>query len=380
MLDTTFMRTWAEIDLDALAHNYHTLRAQASADCRFLGLCKANAYGHGAARIGAELQRLGADMLAVACVDEALELRRAGVSIPILCLGQTPPQLAPLLAEHHVTQMVEDLETGRALSATAAAAGQEITVHVKLDTGMSRLGFLWREGEDNTPVLDDIAALLALPGIRGEGLFTHMANADGDEAYTMAQLTRFLDARDALAARGIRFEICHCAASAAALQYPCAHLDMIRPGLALYGFSPMGEAEEESGLKPVLTLKSRVAAVRSLPRGTAVSYGCTAVLQRDSRLAVIPIGYGDGYPRTLSGCMEMRIRGQLCPVVGRICMDMCMVDVTDLPDAAAGDEVTIYDGPLMERAASLAGTITYELMCDIAPRVHRVYMRGGKQV
>ena len=165
MTDTTFMRTWAEIDLDALDHNYRALRGETEESCRFLGLCKANAYGHGAAHIGPELQRLGAEMLAVACVDEAVELRRAGVTIPVLCLGQVPAQLAPMLAEHHVTQMVEDLDTGRALSAAAVAAGCEITVHVKIDTGMSRLGFLWRQGEDNSRVLDDIAALLALPGI-----------------------------------------------------------------------------------------------------------------------------------------------------------------------------------------------------------------------
>ncbi len=379
MTDTTFMRTWAEIDLDALDHNYRALRGETEESCRFLGLCKANAYGHGAAHIGPELQRLGAEMLAVACVDEAVELRRAGVTIPVLCLGQVPAQLAPMLAEYHVTQMVEDLDTGRALSAAAVAAGCEITVHVKIDTGMSRLGFLWRQGEDNSRVLDDIAALLALPGIRGEGLFTHLANADGDEDYTMAQFTRFLEARDALKARGIEFEICHCASSAAVLKYPCTHLDMIRPGLALYGFSPMGE-DDEPELKPVLTLKSRVAAVRALPKGTPVSYGCTQVLRRDSRLAVVPIGYGDGYPRALSGRMEMRIRGQLCPIVGRVCMDMCMVDVTDVPEAAAGDVATVYDGHLLERAAALAGTIPYELMCDVNPRVPRVYLRGGRQV
>ena len=375
MTDTTFMRTWAEIDLDALDHNYKTLRGETEAGCRFLGLCKANAYGHGAAHIGPELQRLGAEMLAVACVDEAVELRRAGVTIPVLCLGQVPAQLAPMLAEYHVTQMVEDLDTGRALSAAAVAAGCEITVHVKIDTGMSRLGFLWRQGEDNSRVLDDIAALLALPGIRGEGLFTHLANADGDEDYTMAQFTRFLEARDALKARGIEFEICHCASSAAVLKYPCTHLDMIRPGLALYGFSPMGE-DDEPELKPVLTLKSRVAAVRALPKGTPVSYGCTQMLRRDSRLAVVPIGYGDGFPRLLSNRMELIVHGIPCPIVGRICMDMCMIDVTDVPDVKTGDEVLVYGPGQTERAAQAIGTIVYELLCDLTGRVPRVYVDG----
>ena len=341
MTDTTFMRTWAEIDLDALDHNYKTLRGETEAGCRFLGLCKANAYGHGAAHIGPELQRLGAEMLAVACIDEAAELRRAGVTIPILCLGQVPAQLAPMLAEYRVTQMVEDLDSGKILSAAAVAAGCTITVHVKLDTGMSRLGFLWRQGEDNSRVLDDIAALLALPGIRAEGLFTHLANADGDEAYTMAQFTKFLEARDALKARGIEFEICHCASSAAVLNYPCTHLDMIRPGLALYGFSPRGE-DDDPELTPVLTLTSRVAAVRALPKGTPVSYGCTQVLRRDSRLAVVPIGYGDGLPRALpQRGGEALLHGRRCPMVGRMCMDQLFLDVTDVPDVAPGDPVTL---------------------------------------
>ena len=375
MTDTTFMRTWAEIDLDALDHNYRALRGETEESCRFLGLCKANAYGHGAAHIGPELQRLGAEMLAVACVDEAVELRRAGVTIPVLCLGQVPAQLAPMLAEHHVTQMVEDRDTGRALSAAAVAAGCEITVHVKIDTGMSRLGFLWRQGEDNSRVLDDIAALLALPGIRGEGLFTHLANADGDEDYTMAQFTRFLEARDALKARGIEFEICHCASSAAVLKYPCTHLDMIRPGLALYGFSPMGE-DDEPELKPVLTLKSRVAAVRALPKGTPVSYGCTGQVGTEGgRMAVLPVGYADGLHRVLSNQGSVWLAGKTRPILGRVCMDMCMVALDEDAQVEPGDEAEIFGSHLpAEVQAELAGTIQYELLCAVSPRVPRVYV------
>lgn len=379
MIDTTYMRTWAEIDLDALAHNYRALRAMLPVGCRFLGLCKANAYGHGADRIGPELERLGADILAVACVDEAIQLRRSGVSIPILCLGQTPAELTGLLLEHQVTQTVENLEAGKALSAAASAVGGKLKIHVKVDTGMSRLGFLWQDGGDNGVFLDQVTELLSLPGLRGEGMFTHFANADGDEDYTMTQFTRFLDARQALEARGYALEIYHCAASAAMLNYPCTHLDMARPGLALYGHYPAPECEglDGPGLLPVMTVKSRIAAVRELPMGTPVSYGCTQRLERDSRLAVIPIGYGDGYPRRLSGRGEMRINGVLCPIVGRVCMDMCMVDVTDLPQVRAGDIAVVYDGELMERAAALTDTITYELMCDIAPRIPRVYKNRG---
>ena len=374
-MDTTTMRTWAEIDLSALEHNYRALRAMLPAGCRFLGVCKANAYGHGAVPVAQKLEELGADMLAVACVAEAKELRQAGITLPILCLGNTPVELAPMLLEYQVTQAVGDLATGQALSEAAVAAGKTLTIHVKLDTGMSRLGFLWEAGREEETA-DEIARLCRLPGLEAEGLFTHFADADGSEAYTMAQFDRFLAARAALEERGIAFKICHCASSAAVLQYPCTYLDMVRPGLVLYGWYPAEELKglDGPGLEPVMAVKSRVAAVRSLPKGTPVSYGRTAVLERDSRIAVVPVGYGDGYPRSLSNRMVMRVRGVECPIVGRVCMDMCMLDVTGVPGVQAGDVAVVYDGTLLERAARLAGTIPYELMCDVNPRVPRVYL------
>jgi len=381
MTDMTRMRTWAEIDLDALEHNYRTLRAMAPAGCKFLGLVKADAYGHGAPQVAKKLQKLGADMIAVASAFEGVQLRQEGIMLPILCLGQTPVELASLLVEYDITQTVEDLDTGRALSQAAVEAGKKLTIHVKLDTGMSRLGFLWKKGEDNAGVVEEITALCALPGLKAEGMFTHFANADGDEDYTMDQLTRFLDAKAALEKRGVEFAITHCGASAAVLNYPCTHMDMIRPGIALYGYYPDSSMEglDGPGLEPVMRVKSRVAAVRSLPAGTHVSYGCTATLTRDSRLAVVPIGYGDGYCRKMSNGMVMEIRGALCPVVGRVCMDMCMVDVTDLPEAQAGDEALVYGPGLTERAAQMADTIVYELLCRVSPRVPRIYLEHGIQ-
>ena len=378
MTDLTQMRTWAEVDLSALAHNYRALRAMAPEGCRFLGLVKADAYGHGAVRIGRKLQELGADMLAVACLAEAVELRQGGVTLPILCLGQTPPQLAGELLEYDVTQTVEDLDTGWALSQAARQAGKALRIHVKLDTGMGRLGFVWNRGEENAKVVEDIAALCALPGLEAEGMFTHFADADGSEEYTMDQLTRFLDARQALEERGVTFTIYHCGASAAVLNYPCTHMDMIRPGIALYGFYPAPGMEglDGPGLEPVMRVKSRISAVRALPAGSSISYGRTAVLERDSRLAVVPIGYGDGYPRQLSNRAMMEIHGALCPVAGRICMDMCMVDVTDLSQVQVGDVALVYSPELIQKDAELAGTIVYELLCDVTRRVPRVYLEG----
>ena len=382
MVDKRKMRTWAEIDLDALAHNYRSLRAMLPEKCRFLGLVKANGYGHGAIRIARKLQELGADMLAVACLGEAEELRRNGVTLPILCLGNTDPILAEDLIAADVTQTVEDLETGKALSAAAAAAGKKLKIHVKLDTGMSRLGFLWDPKGDNEVLLDEIAQLCALPGLEAEGLFTHFAAADGSETYTMDQLTRYLDAKKALADRGVTFAIYHCGASAAVLNYPCTHMDMGRPGIALYGYYPEPSMEglDGPGLEPVMQVKSRITAVRTLPAGTSVSYGCTARLKRDSRLAVVPVGYGDGYPRALSDRMDMEINGKRCPIVGRICMDMCMVDVTDYPEVKAGDTAVVYNGELVQKAADLSGTIVYELLCDVSPRVPRIYLEQGRPV
>ena len=381
MTDLRRMRTWAEIDLDALAHNYHTLRALAPWECKFLGLVKANAYGHGAVPVARKLQSLGADMLAVACFSEALELRQGGITIPILCLGRTPEELYPLLIEYDVIQTVEDLDSAKAMSQAAVQGGKSLSVHVKLDTGMGRLGFLWRKGEDNVRILDDIQAVCTLPGLKVEGMFTHFADADSNDDFYMDQLTRFLDARTALEERGIKFQIYHCGASSAVLNYPCTHMDMIRPGIALYGYYPAPGMEglDGPGLEPVMSVKSRIAAVRSLPAGTSVSYGCTVTLQRDSKVAVIPIGYGDGYPRCLSNRMTMEIRGQACPILGRICMDMTMVDVTDLPEVQVGDTAVVY-GQGMEEAARLSGTIVYELLCDLTPRVPRIYLEQGQEV
>ena len=368
-------RTWAEISLPNLEHNYRALRAMLAPGCRFLGVVKANAYGHGAVPVAKKLEQLGAEYLAVACLEEAVELREAGIRAPILILGYTPADCGGELLRYGLTQTIYDAGTARAFSEAACRAGKRLRVHVKADTGMSRLGWLCG-GAALERAADDIQAVCALPGLEAEGIYTHFANADSDEDYTMEQFTRFLDLLAELERRGVTFQIRHCAASAAVLKYPCTHLDMVRPGIALYGYYPAQELKglDGPGLEPVMTVKSRISAVRALPKGTYVSYGRTARLERDSLLAVVPIGYGDGYPRSLSNRMTMKIHGAECPIVGRVCMDMCMVDVTDVPGVQAGDTAVVYDGPLLERAAQLAGTIPYELLCAVSPRVPRVYL------
>ncbi len=372
------MRTWAEINLDHLIYNYHSLRELLPRGCRFMGLCKANAYGHGAVTIARQLEAVGVDMLAVACLEEAMELRQGGVTSPILCLGQIDPHYAPLLVEHHISVTVGDWETGWALSKYAQGADATIKIHVKIDTGMTRLGFLWERGREET-VADQIAALCALPNLEAEGLFTHYADADENRGYTMEQYRSFLEVKGHLARRGVKFPIYHTANSGATLGYPDTHMGMVRPGLVLYGYYPNGEMAQQHGhrLRPVMRLCSRITMLRDVPRGTPVSYGCTATLQRDSRLAVLPIGYGDGLFRSLSNQLMVDIGGAKCPIVGRICMDMCMVDVTDHPQIAVGDVATVYgqEGQL-DLAAQMAGTIPYELLCDVNPRVPRIYHGG----
>lgn len=375
-MDQATKRTWAEISLPNLEHNYRALRGMLPRGCRFLGVVKANAYGHGAVPVAKKLEELGAEYLAVACLDEAVELRQAGITAPILILGPTPAEFAGELLHFDLTQSVQDLPAARALSEAAVQADKPLKIHIKADTGMSRLGFLCDEEHADTSV-NEIAQVCALPGLEAEGIFTHFANADGDESYSMRQLTRFMDAVDKLAARGVKFEIRHCAASAAVLNYPCTHLDMVRPGIALYGHYPDPSCEglDGPGLLPVMTLKTRVVAVRELPAGTCISYGCTHTLARDSRLAVLPVGYADGLERLLSNRGEMLVHGQRVPILGRVCMDMCMVDVTDLPAVEVGDEVTVFGPELpLEEKADTVGTIQYELLCGVAPRVPRVYL------
>ena len=368
-------RTWTEIHLSNLEHNYRALRALLPPGCRFLGVVKADAYGHGAVPVARRLEALGAEYLAEACLDEAAELRRAGVRAPILILGYTPADRAGELLELELTQTVFDSDTAAALSAAALAAGRRLKVHLKADTGMSRLGWLCDEA-DLAGTVEAMAAAAALPGLEAEGIYTHFANADADEDYTMLQFTRFLDLLEAMKARGITFPIRHCAASAAALRFPCTHLDMVRPGIALYGHypDPCCQGLDGPGLLPVMTLKTRVASVKTVPAGTPVSYGCTHVLDRETRLAALTIGYADGLPRLCSDKLEVLIAGRRVPLVGRVCMDMCMADVTGL-DVRPGDEAEIFGEHIpIEEAAALAGTIQYELLCAVSPRVRREYL------
>lgn len=366
-------RTWAEVHLERLAHNYRTIRAALPQGCRFMGLIKANAYGHGMTEVASKLESLGANYLAVACLDEALELRQNGIALPILILGYTPAAYADELLQHNITQTIYEPEQARDFAAAARRAGTQLKVHLKADTGMSRLGFLCDEAHMEAGV-EAMAEAAALPGLSVEGLFTHFSDADSCEEYSLMQLRRFEAVRTGLAERGVRPALCHCTASAATLNYPQGHLDMVRPGILLYGHHSHPSTAPLMELQPVMELKSRVASVRALPKGSCISYGRTYALERDSLVAVVPIGYADGLFRALSSRTDMLVRGRRAPQIGRVCMDLCMLDVTDIPGVEAGDVVTVFGGDLpLEEKAEAAGTISYELLCAVSPRVPRVY-------
>ena len=380
-MDSTLRRTWAEIDLDALAHNYRTLRARMGESSRFLGVVKADAYGHGAVEVSRTLQALGAEYLAISNLDEARELRRGGITLPILQLGLTPPDQAEQALACRVTQTVWDEGAGLAFSREAQRAGGTLKVHIKLDTGMSRLGFPCDEARFDAS-LEAICRVCALPGLEAEGIFTHFAVSDeADEAsreYTLRQHRRFTAMTEALAERGVAFAIRHCANSGAAAGWPQFACDMFRPGIISYG---IGHQADALGLRPVMALKTVVGTIRELPADTAVSYGCTFRTSRPSRVGVLPIGYADGLHRVLSNQWRVWTPYGTAPILGRICMDMCMVDLTDLPQVRVEDEVEIY-GPhnSVNDAARLAGTIAYEMTCAVSRRVPRVYLRGGREI
>ena len=379
MEESVLRRTWAEVDLDALAHNYRQARRMIGAGVRYLGVVKADAYGHGAVQVGRKLEALGADYLAVSSLDEARELRHGGISMPILILGHTPPEMVPELIRHHITQTVSARAKAEEYSAAAAACGGTLRVHIKVDTGMSRLGFLVR-GEHFDGGVEAIAASCRLPHLEAEGIFTHFAAADeddpGSEAYTREQFDVFQRVLAALADRGQTFAIRHCANSGALARYPEMYLDMVRPGIALYG---AGADAQRLDLRPVMTLKSCVSTIKIFDPDTDISYGRT--YREKTRVGVLPIGYADGLFRGLSGRMSVWTEEGPAPVLGRICMDMTMVNLTGLSHVHVGDAVELFgQRQRVDVLAEILGTIPYELTCAVSKRVPRLYLENGQVV
>ncbi len=368
-------RTWAEISLENIKHNYKAIRSALPRGCCFLGVVKADAYGHGALRVSRLLQEAGADYLAVSCLDEALELRQGGISLPILILGHTPPEYTAQLISLDITQTVTCLAKALEYSAAAAQLGRELKIHIKLDTGMSRLGYLCA-GEHFDEGVENVIESCRLPGLIHEGIYTHFAVADEEDEdsreYTRQQFKLFMDVLAAVEERsGISFPLRHCANSGAVVNHPETALDMVRPGLLLYGYGDGGRL----GLRPCMRLVTTVSTIKFYEPGTSISYGRRYVTDRRTRMGVLAIGYADGLFRAVSNKCAFAAGNGFAPQRGTICMDMCMVDLTELPEVDVGSQVELFGEKCsIYQLARAANTIPYELLCSVSKRVPRVYL------
>ncbi len=378
----------ADIDLDAITVNIRELKKVKTPEARFMAVVKANAYGHGAVEVARQAMAGGADCLGVARIHEALPLRQAGIDAMILVMGYTPPELTPLALENDLTLTVFDTPTARAISDAAVAAGKTVRVHLKTDTGMGRLG-LRPAGEDGIALDPDrvktAGRIARMAGLDLEGIFTHFASADSsDTAYTDKQFTLFCSYLEELRREGIEFRFRHAANSAAIINHPQTHLDLVRAGIAMYGLNPSAQVNlAHLATRPVMALKARLVHVKKVPKAFCVSYGMTHCTPGPTTIATVPIGYADGYSRLLSSRGTMLVRGQRAPIVGRVCMDMTMLDVGHIEGVQTGDEAVVLGSQgdqtvFADEIADLLGTINYEIVSSITARVPRVFLSNKK--
>ena len=374
------MRTWCDVSLDNLKHNIEQIKGKLSDNVKLCGIVKANAYGHGVEEIVLNLVEQGVDYLAVAFIDEAVEIRLCGFNQPILILGNTPKDTADQVVEYNVTASVYNKETAQIISNEAVKQNKIAKIHIKIDTGMSRIGFL--------PTDESIAEIMEvskLPNIEIEGIFTHFACSDAEEeAATLKQYDKFMWIVGELEKQGLYIPVKHCCNSAAIVKYPNMHLDMVRAGIILYGMYP-SEIDYDIDLKPLMNFKTSVINVKTIEAGQSISYGATFTAKDTMKIATIAVGYADGYSRLLSNCGRVLVNGQFANIVGRICMDQCMIDVTNVHNINIGDEVILFGAdenetlPIEELAVKL-GTINYELPCIINNRVPRCYTKDNKRI
>ena len=375
-------RVYAKIDLDAVEENFRLMRVGLKADTKMIAVVKTDAYGHGALQIARLVENY--DYIwgfAVATVEEAVFLRKNGIKKPILILGFVFPEDYESLAEYEIRPAVFKLVMARELSEAAQKTGKTIKIHFALDTGMTRIGF-----SDTDASIEEIKQIAALQGLEIEGMFTHFARADErDKTSARRQLERYLTFARKLETAGISIPVKHCSNSAGIMELPEAQLDAVRPGITIYGIYPSDEMNREAmRLRPVMELKSHIAYIKTVEAGIPVSYGGTWVTEKKTRIATIPVGYGDGYPRSLSNQGYVLIHGKKAPILGRVCMDQFMVDVTDIP-AEELDEVTLMgedEGTELsvDTLGTLSGRFPYEFVCDVGKRVPRVYIKDGKVV
>lgn len=372
---------WAEIDLDKAAYNMKNIK-KIVGDKEVIAVVKADCYGHGADDLAPVFLENGASRLAVAILTEGIELRKKNITAPIMILGYTPLELSEELINNDIEQTVYDLEYAKKLSSLAEKLGKKAKIHIALDTGMGRIGFI-----PNEKSIEDVVEIASLKGIEIIGIFTHFSTADEyDKTYTNEQFKKIKDFIAELEKRNINIPLKHVSNSGAIMDMPETYLDAVRAGIILYGYYPSNEVSKEKlDIKPILTLKTTISHVKEVEEGTSISYGRTFITKKKSKIATIPIGYADGYSRLLSGKAKVIINGKFAPVVGRICMDQCMIDVTDIGEVKVGDEVILLgeEGNLKFNAddfAEIMGTINYEITCMLKQRIPRVYIKEGKVV
>lgn len=369
--------TFAEIDLDAIAYNFKQIRGIVGPNVKICPAVKADGYGHGAPEVSRTLVDAGAEMLSVATPEEVIELRESGIETPILLLQCILPEQIPEIIEYDISTNVCDLQLAESLSDEAIKAGKRVKVHIKVDTGMGRVGIEQRE------TVDFALALSRMPGLEIEGIFTHFPSADEDDlSFTYRQISDFTNICDSVEAAGVRVPLCHAANSAAILNVPESYFDMVRPGIMVYGHFDSAPRYSHVTLRPCMTLKTKIVFLKTLPKGNPVSYGRTYTTTGDTRVATVPIGYADGYNRLLSNKGSALVRGKRVPLIGRVCMDQMMLDVSSVPDVSVGDEVVLYgrqgsEEISVEEVAGLLDTISYEVLCAVSKRVPRVYVRKG---
>ncbi len=374
-------RAWAEIDLGAVRRNIINVRKITDPHALVMGVVKADAYGHGAERVSRVLLENGADRLAVATVDEAAALRRAFPETPIMMLSGADEDNAAEIVANDIIATVFDLSLAKALSAAAVSQGKTAKIHIKLDTGMNRVGIYYSD-----PLLvEKTRGIVSLPAIEAEGVFTHFSKADeADLTYAREQFSRFMFCIEKLAAAGITFKIRHCCNSASIINFPEMHLDMVRPGIVLYGLYPSDEVDKSRlPLEPAMSFKARISNIKTVPKGSLISYGGTYAAPEDMPVGTASVGYADGYSRMLSGRAGLLVGGEKRSVLGRICMDQCMFDMRNVQNTVVGDSVVLFgsDGERrlpVEELAALMGTINYELVCMVGKRVPRFYINDGR--
>jgi len=369
---------WAEIDLKAIAHNVRELRRITCRGSRIMAVVKANGYGHGSVEVARCALDNGAELLGVARIGEAVRLRNEGIEAPVLIFGFTPPPFYEDILKYDLIQTVYSLHTAEYLSDFALVNRSKIKVHVKIDTGMGRLGIL--PGSESA--LQDVESIVMLPGLAAEGIFTHFSMADSsDKLYSYRQFEIFMNFIGDLKKRGIEFSVKHAANSAGIIDMPETHLDMVRAGIAIYGLYPSEEVKKEKiKLNPSMTLKSMVVHLKEVPAGFKISYGATYETKRPTVIATVPVGYADGYSRLLSSRGSMLVCGQRVPIAGRVCMDLTMLDVGNISEVEKGDEVVILGKQKdleikADEIAYLTGTINYEVVSSLTDRVKRIYIR-----